>query len=121
MLAAWNEGKFDAWAETWHPDVVIVAPKGWPDGEASHGIDAWRMQAERLKTTWAEARIEVEDIRSTENCVAVHIRYVTTGGGTQLPFDTQMAAAFFFEEGKVTLGHYFWNFDEALELAGFAE
>ena len=85
------------------------------------GLDAWRRQAERLRDTWAEARIEIDEIRAVEDRVLVRIRYVTKGADTGLPFETPLAAVFFMREGKIKRGEYFWKIDEALEAAGLSE
>jgi hypothetical protein len=55
---AWNSGDLDRWAQAWDPEVVVIAPKGWPEGAVERGLDAWRRQAQRLRDTWAEARVE---------------------------------------------------------------
>jgi len=121
QFRTWNAGDFDQWAETWTHDVEVVAPKGWPEGEGFRGLDAWRRQAERLRDTWAEARVEIDEIRSVEDRVLVRIRYVTKGADTGLPFETPMAAVFLMKEGKIARGEYFWKIDEALEAAGLSE
>lgn len=116
---AWTRGDLDAWAEAWDPDVVVVAPAGWPDGADSLGLETWRRQAERLRDTWDEARIEIEEIRSVKpEVVVAKIRYVTTGGETGIPFETPMAAVFFLHDRKITRAQYCWEITEALEAAG---
>jgi ketosteroid isomerase-like protein len=87
----------------------------------NRGFDAWRRQAERLRDSWADARVEVDEIRSNDNAVVVRIRYLTTSGDTGLPFETPMAATFFFRDGRITLGQYYWHMSEALEAAGLSE
>ena len=54
----WSQGNLDEWARHWDPDVIVVAPEGWPEGETYRGLDAWRRQAERLRDSWEEARAE---------------------------------------------------------------
>jgi len=121
QFKAWSAGNLDEWAEAWDRDVVVIAPKGWPEGEVEKGLDAWRRQAERLRDTWAEARIEIDEIRAVEDRVFVRIRYVTKGADTGLPFETPLAAVFFMRDGKIRRGQYFWKIDEALEAAGLRE
>jgi hypothetical protein len=78
QFKAWNAGDFDEWAETWTQDVEVFPPEGWPEGGVNQGIDAWRRQAERLRDTWAEARVEIDEIRPIEDdCVLARFRYVT--------------------------------------------
>ncbi|HEY6637275.1 MAG TPA: nuclear transport factor 2 family protein [Solirubrobacterales bacterium] len=85
---AWSDGNLDRWAQGWDPEVVVVAPKGWPEGDVEQGIEAWRRQAQRLRDTWAEARIEVDEIRDVKDRVLVRFRYVTVGEDTGIPFET---------------------------------
>jgi ketosteroid isomerase-like protein len=120
QFEAWNAGDFDQWAEAWDRDVEVIAPEGWPDGEVNRGLDAWRRQAERLRESWAEARIEIDEIRPIESGVLSRIRYVTKGN-TGLPFETPMAAVFFIRERKIKLAQYFWTISDALEAAGLQE
>jgi hypothetical protein len=66
QFKAWNAGDFDEWAETWTHDVEVFPPEGWPEGGVNRGLDAWRRQAERLRDTWAEARVEIDEIRPSK-------------------------------------------------------
>jgi ketosteroid isomerase-like protein len=85
---AWNKGDLDRWAQAWDSEVVVVAPKGWPEGQVERGLGAWRRQAERLRDTWAEARIEVDEVRDVKDRVLARFRYVTLGGDSGIPFET---------------------------------
>src|SRR5687767_88260 len=118
---AWNNGNLDRWAQAWDPDVVIVAPKGWPEGEVERGLDAWRRQAQRLRDSWAEARVEVDEIRETKDRVLAQFRYVTLGTDTGIPFETSMAVVFILSERKITRGYFAWTMADALEAAGLSE
>jgi ketosteroid isomerase-like protein len=31
QFKAWSAGNLDEWAEAWDRDVVVIAPKGWPE------------------------------------------------------------------------------------------
>ena len=121
QFQAWNAGDFDKWAVDMDRDVVVVAPEGWPDGEVNRGVDAWRRQAQRLRDSWAEARIEIDEIRPVEDRVVARIRYVTKSAETGLPFETPMAAVFYLKERKIKHAQFFWEAAEALEAAGLRE
>ncbi len=99
----------------------MFAPKGWPEGPMERGLDAWRRQAERLRDTWAEARIEVDEIRDVADRVLARIRYVTLGGDTAIPFETPMGVVCFLSEGKITRAYFDWTLDGALAAAGLSE
>ncbi len=104
------------------PAVVVIAPVGWPDGAETRGIDAWKRQADSLRETWEEARIEIDEIHSVgDDRVVVHLRYLTRGKDDGLEFDTPISAVFFFRQGRVTRAHYFWDKAEALEAVGLSE
>jgi ketosteroid isomerase-like protein len=118
----WSEGNLDAWAQHWDRDVVVMAPEGWPEGDENQGLDAWRRQAERLRDSWEEARVEVDDIRPVgKDRVVTRIRYVTRGKDPGMSFDTPMAASFVVRGRKITRAQYFWDFAEALEAVGLKE
>lgn len=118
---AWNAGDLDTWAEAWDSEVVVRAPKGWPEGEIEHGIDAWRRQAQRLRDTWAEARIEVDEIRKVNDRVLARFRYVTRGPDSGIPFETPLAVVFDLSEGKIKRAHFAWAMAEAVEAAHRSE
>ena len=118
----WSEGNLDAWADCYDREVVVTAPEGWPEGEVSQGLEAWRRQAERLRDSWHEARVEVDDIRAVgRDRVVTRIRYVTTGKDAGISFDTSMASAFFLCDGKIFRAQYSWDFADALKAAGLRE
>ena len=117
----WNAGDMDRFVEAHDPDVVVIAPEGWPEGAVSEGIEAWRLQAERLRETWEEARTEIDEIRSAgDDRVVARVRYVTRGHGTNLPFDTPLSVLFFLRGGRITRAQYYWDAGEAFEAAGLS-
>jgi ketosteroid isomerase-like protein len=118
---AWNDGDLDAWAQAWDPETVVVAPKDWPEGAESRGLDAWRRQAERLRSGGVEARVEVDEIRKVDDGVYARIRYVTLGTDTGLPFETPMGVVLILSAGKITRAYFAWTMTEALEAAGLSE
>ena len=118
---AWNDGNLDRWAQAWDSEVVVTAPQGWPDGPVERGLDAWRRQAQGLRDTWGEARIEVDEIRDVKDRVLARIRYVTVGADTGIPFETHLAVVFFLSERKITRGYFGWTMAETLEAAGLRE
>jgi ketosteroid isomerase-like protein len=118
----WSQGNLDEWARHWDPDVIVVGPEGWPEGDTYRSLDAWRRQAERLRDSWEEARAEVDEIRPVgDDRVVTRFRYVTRGRDPGMSFDTAMAAAFFLRDGKIIRAQYYWDIAEALEAAGLSE
>ena len=118
----WNEGDLDGWADLFDPDVLVIAPEGWPEGPPTEGFEAWKRQAQRLRETWREARADVGEVRAVgRDRVLARLRYVTRGEGTEISFDTPMTGLFTLEQGRITRGHYFWDHEEAAEAAGLSE
>jgi hypothetical protein len=78
-------------------------------------------KAQRLRDSWAEARIEIDEIRPVEDRVLARFRYVTKGAGTGLPFETPMAAVFFLEDRKINRAQYCWKLADALKAVGLGE
>ena len=117
-----SKGDWDRWAEHWDPEVVVTALEGWPEGEGLQGIEAWRRQAERLRDSWEEARVEEDEIRPVgDDQVLARIRYVTRSRDTGMSFDTPMTAVFLLRGGRIVRARYFWEYDDALEAAGLSE
>ena len=52
--------------------------------------------------------------------MVAQIRYVTVGKGPGMAFETPMAVAFTFAEGRIIRATYFWEM-QALEAAGLSE
>src|SRR5687767_8038611 len=100
-LDLWNKGDLGSWPRYFDAHVVVDAPEGWPEGSVSEGLDAWTQQAQRLRETWEEARVEVDEIRPAgKDRIVARIRYVTAGKEPGMSFETPMAVAFSFGEGK---------------------
>ena len=118
---AWNAGDLDAFVDAHDPDVVVVAPEGWPEGAVSEGIEAWSLQAERLRDTWEEARAEIDEIRAAgDDRVVARLRYVTRGQDTNIPFETPMSVLFVLKASKISRAQYYWDAGEAFEGAGLS-
>ncbi len=119
-LQAWNRD--DLSMKTTHPDIVVIPPEGWPEGSELRGRDAWKRQAQRLRDSWEDARIEVDELRAAgADRVFARFRYVTRGKDSGIPFETPMAAVYTVTESKVVRAEFFWEPAGALEAAGLSE
>ena len=102
----------------WDEDVIVTPPEGWPEGGEMRGLDAWRRQIERLRDSWEDVRIEIDEIHSIGNeCVVTIFRYVTRGRSGALAFDTTMGSIHTFRGEKIVRAEFFRSADEALEAA----
>ncbi|MGH2955514.1 MAG: nuclear transport factor 2 family protein [Solirubrobacterales bacterium] len=115
---AWSAGDLEGQIRFYHPDVVVLAPEGWPEGPRFEGVEAWKRQSARLHETWEDASAEVDEIEAVgEDRVIVRLRYVTTGKDG-IAFETPMATAFLLEGGLITRVEYFWEMSDAVRAAG---
>ena len=112
-----NDRDFSNWDE----DVVVIPPEGWPEGGEIRGLDAWRRQVERLRDSWEDARIEIDEIRPIDDeRVLTIFRYVTRGRDGTLAFDTTMGSVFTLRGDRIVRAEYFRSADDALEAAGLS-
>ena len=118
-LELWNEGDLGArWIELHDPEVEVTAPEGWPEGTVEPGIEAWRLQAERLRDSWEKARAEIDEIRPIgEDRVLARIRYLTEGAAPGISFETPMAVVAFLKGGRIARMQFYWEAGDALEAA----
>jgi ketosteroid isomerase-like protein len=113
-----NDRDFSNWDE----DVVVIPPDGWPEGGEIRGLDAWRRQVERLRDSWDDARIEIDEMLPVDDeRVLTIFRYVTRGRDGALAFDTTMGSVFTLRGDRIVRAEYFRSADEALEAAGLSE
>ena len=49
---AWNRNDWATLERCHRPDVIIVAPDGWPEAGGARGWEETRQQYERLKDAW---------------------------------------------------------------------
>ena len=51
-IEAWNAGDMDAVRESFHPDVIMRTPEGWPEPGPYVGREAVMRQLEQNRETW---------------------------------------------------------------------
>ena len=117
----WNAGRYAEWKEFFAPDVVIVAPPGWPEGAGTHGIDDWFDQAMRLTDSWERQTIELDEIRDLGDRVLTLFRWVARGRDSGIDLEMPMAYISTVRGGKFVRQEYFADHASALEAAGLSE
>jgi ketosteroid isomerase-like protein len=120
VFDAFNKGED---SPTLDADIVVTPPAGWPDaGQEIRGLEAWRRQVGRLRDSWENPHLEIDEIRSAgEDRVVVLFHYVTTGKDSGIPFETAMGAVHTIRNGKIVRLDYFLSPAEALAAAGLSE
>jgi ketosteroid isomerase-like protein len=85
----WNEDDWEGLAACYDPDVVVIAPVGWPEASDSHGWQETRVQFERLKDSWAMERIEIDQVRELGgDRLFTRFRWIVSGRASGVPAET---------------------------------
>jgi ketosteroid isomerase-like protein len=118
----WNEDDWGCLAECYDPDVVVIAPPGWPEASDSHGWKETRVQFERLKDSWAMERIEVDEVRDLgDDRLFVRFRWIVSGRASGAPAETPASLLVTVGDARITRAQFFFDQGEALEAAGLSE
>jgi len=119
---AWNRTDWEALQEIYAADVVVVAPREWPESEGAHGWEEWRHQIERLKGSWETERIEVDEIRALpDGRVFARFSWVASGRASGAPAGVPMAAVYTVSGGQIKRVAFFLKLGAALEAAGLLD
>ena len=117
FFAAWNAGDMDALRELHDPDVIMQAPKGWPEPGPEVGRDAVMRQFEQLRATWDADSVEpISDFIDAGDRVLVRFIWHTAGQGPGSHLEFTHVAA--FRNRKIVRQEYHWDHAAALEAAG---
>jgi ketosteroid isomerase-like protein len=117
----WNSGDLEAFGAIHRPDVVVLPPDSWPDGEVSRGRDAWVRQVMRIKDSWKSDRIEPPELEAVGDNVIMRNRWTTRGKDSGIDFETQFYVVFSFSERTIKRIEFFLERARALEAAGLSE
>jgi len=110
---------FSYWDDSyWDEDVVVTPPEGWPESGEIRGLDAWRRQLERLRDSWEDARVEIDEMHPIgDERVLTIFRYVTRGRDGALAFDTTMGSIHTLRGDKIVRAEFFMSADDARKAA----
>ena len=118
---AWNQTDWEALQAIYAAEVVVVAPREWPEAEGARGWEQWRVQIERLKESWAIERIEVDEIRAVpDGRVFARFSWVASGRASGTPTVVPLAGVYTVTGGRIKRVEFFLNLDAALEAAGLS-
>ena len=119
---AWNRNDWTTLERCHDPDVIIVAPEGWPEAEGARGWRETRQQYERLKDAWGVERGEIDAIRViNDQVVLVRFRWITSGRASGVEQELPMANVATVRDGRFVEIRYFLDSADALEAAGLEE
>jgi ketosteroid isomerase-like protein len=118
---AWNRDDWATLERCHHPDVIIVAPGGWPEADGARGWQETRQQYERLKDAWGVERNEIDEIRVIDDQVFVRFRWITSGRASGVEQELLMANVATVRDGRLLEIQYFLDPAKALKAAGLQE
>jgi ketosteroid isomerase-like protein len=121
-LDAWNRTDWEQLQAIYAPDVIVVAPRQWPEAEGARGWEEWRLQMERLKGSWEVERLEADEIRALpDGRVFARFVWVASGRASGAPTRVPMASVSAIKAGQIKRIEFFLDFNAALEAAGLRE
>ena len=117
---AWNAGDIDALRETYHPDVIMRSPEGWPESGPAVGREAVMRQFEQLRETWdADASEPISDFIDAADRIVVRAIWRGVGHGPEATMEWTIV--FTVREEKIFGVEFFWDHAEALEAVGLSQ
>ena len=117
----WNEGDLAAFVALHHPDVVVVPPDNWPEGEVIRGREAWLREGMRIKDSWESDRATVGHVHEAGSNVIIQLRWIAKVKDSGIEFETQFWVVYTLSAGSITRVEYFLDRSRALEAAGVSE
>ncbi|HEY1274238.1 MAG TPA: nuclear transport factor 2 family protein [Thermoleophilaceae bacterium] len=99
------------------PDVVVMAPPGWPDGRRFEGRDAVIKEMARAQEDWGHQKLDVLRERGERDWVVCELLWSVEGAGSGLPGQVSVFAACRVEGSQIAEFRYFWDWDDAIAAA----
>jgi ketosteroid isomerase-like protein len=107
LVDAWNADDWDAMADALHPDAVGIPPEGWPEGGTdAEGAEELLTQFRRLKDSWEEERVEVDEIREEGDEIVILGRWVTRGQSSGIAMQVPVSVMGQVRDGKVVRAQF---------------
>ena len=119
-FTAWNAGDMDAVRESFNPDVVAVAPDGWPEPGPFVGRDVLMRQWNEMRETFdADQITPIGDVVEIGDTVAV--RFIWRGVGHGPDADLEATGLYTVRGERITRMEFFWDHAEALKAVGLED
>ena len=121
-LTAYDRGGVDGLAEFWHPDIKWRAAEGALDDVGlMEGPDALRDYLRQWEETFAEGRMEVEELIDAGDQVVAVLRGIGQMKDSDAEIDLRYAMVVTIRDGKIASGREYFTREEALKAAGLSE
>ena len=113
MYAAWNREEFPGPPDLLDPNIEYVNPPDAIEPGTRYGVEAFTRAVARTLEGWETWRMELEDIRSHGDDVAVVVHYRARGRASGLELEGQESALWTVREGRVVRYAWFQHADHA--------
>jgi ketosteroid isomerase-like protein len=119
-LAAFNDGELDdsLIAESFDPNVELLDYPDIPGRRIYRGHSGVREFLSDLSENWADAHVDVEEIREVDGMVLVLGTQTASGALKGTPVTTDFAEVVDFDADRISRVRMFRNRNEAREAAG---
>ena len=119
---AYERSGVDGLAEFWHPDINYrAAESALDDVGLMEGPDAFRDYLRQWEETFAEGRMEVEELTDAGDQVVALVRAIGRMKDSDAEIDLRYAIIFTIRHGKIATGREYFTREEAFEAAGLSE
>jgi ketosteroid isomerase-like protein len=117
---AWNAGDMDRLHELYDPDVIARAPPGWPEPGPFVGRDAVMRQLREVRGAFDQDSLELKsDFATIGDQVIIRCAWHMLGHGPE--GNMEWTLLYRVRRGLLHDLEYFWDHEEALEVAGLSE
>jgi hypothetical protein len=117
MARAWNEGRFDAWAECFSQGCVMHTDPEWPEAGAVEGRPAIERFARDFADQWDVSTLEVGEIEQRGEAWLVETRWVLKGRSSGAETDLPFVSVVRFEDDRISELRLLRDRDQAIAAA----
>jgi ketosteroid isomerase-like protein len=120
-VRAFAERDLEAMAEQFTDDAVVRAPEGWPESGPYVGKEAVMRNFALLQEDWAEHDMTVTSVLERDGQFVARMIWDVLGRGSGLRSRLEVSVLHRFRDGKISVGTYYLDHDQALRDAGVSE
>jgi ketosteroid isomerase-like protein len=118
LAAAFNARDIDRFLPELHPEVEFHSLRAQLEGRPYVGHEGARKMFADFDEDWDYLRLEVDELRDSEEAVVATGRLLSRGRASRVDLDVPVAFIWRFRDGKVVYGKVFSEEAAALRAAG---
>src|SRR5437660_12114732 len=121
LYDVWQRGGFGPVPALMEADSEYVNPPYAVETGTRRGYEGFEIAAQAIRTVYPTRRLEPLEFYDAQNRVAVRVRVVARGFGSNVEVDTERGYVFEVRDGKVVRFAWFNEPLEALKAVGLAD